>query len=167
MDKFYEQFIFTKKKPASVIYNILFYVTGFFAFIFLTGAVGLLSIKLFIGAALLGLACYGIFRLKEDGYKEFEYIFTNGNLEIDAIINKKKRKKIFDEDVKNFEDFGHADQINIKNDYKKIVCIPWDDTNEQYVILASGNKGKAAYFIAPDESMQKLIQSYFLRRPIR
>lgn len=166
MDKLYEQFLFTKKSSSFIIFNILFYITVVISFMLISSAIMFLNIKISIIAVLMGAACYGFFRLKEKGYKEFEYTFINGNLEIDAIYNKKKRKKIFDEDVKNFDNFGTADQINVSREYKQRMCIPWDDVGEQYIILTAG-QDKNAYYITPDENMVKLIQSYFIRRPRR
>jgi RNA-splicing ligase RtcB len=139
-------------------------LTAFLFFIFISGAITLFSIKFFIAAAVMGAACYGSFRAKENSYKEFEYTFTNGNLEIDVIYNKKKRKKILDEDVKNFADFGAADEININGDHKVNKCYPWDCSEKQYVII-SGDRGKEAYYIAPDENILKYLRTYFTRRP--
>ncbi len=43
---------------------------------------------------------------------EYEYIYTNGELDIDCIFNKSKRKRVFSGNVKDFELMAHVDNKN-------------------------------------------------------
>ncbi|MDO6353524.1 DUF6106 family protein [Caloramator sp. CAR-1] len=161
MDKFYEQLITTSKSAVYKFLNLLMYCSFIFAVFYFLLAALLFSMLYFIAAAIvliLGFV-FRIFRNRQ--YKEYEYIFTNGNLQIDTIYNKSKRKTLIDEDVKNFDAFGRADEIKVPDDYKKIFCFPFDCKSEIYVFLASG---KRAVYIAPDEEMLRLINLYNVRR---
>lgn len=161
MDKFYEQLITTSKNAAYKFLVFLMYCSFIFAvFYFLLGAF-LFSMLYFVAAAILLILGFVFKMLRNKQYKEYEYIFTNGNLQIDIIYNKSKRKTLIDEDVKNFDAFGKADEIKVSDDYKKIFCIPYDCKSEIYVFLISG---KRAAYIAPDDEMLRLINMYNVRR---
>lgn len=116
----------------------------------------------------MGIAAIGLFflfgYLKDRQYKEFEYTFTNGNLQIDVIYGMKKRKNILDEEVKIFDDFGKESEITIPEGYEKVNCIPWDKEGEAYVILTASKQKKKAFFILPDEKLLKLINMYHIRK---
>jgi hypothetical protein len=43
---------------------------------------------------------------------EYEYVFTNGELDIDIIYNKASRKRIFNGRVADFEIMAHVDDVN-------------------------------------------------------
>jgi hypothetical protein len=43
--------------------------------------------------------------------KEYEYIFTNGELDIDVIYNKSRRKRLFTAEVKPFEVMCHISDM--------------------------------------------------------
>ena len=43
---------------------------------------------------------------------EYEYVFTNGELDIDIIYNRSRRKRIFTGHVNNFEVMAHVEDMN-------------------------------------------------------
>jgi hypothetical protein len=160
MDKFHEQLLRTKKSPNYRLLGIAMYFCIFGAFIFfITAKLATLVLAVIFAAAAFGLKIY-----RDRQYKEYEYIFTNGNLQIDVIFNKRKRKTLYDVDVKNFENFGKASEINVPKGVKLVNCYPWDEKSEQYVILLSEN-GKQAVYITPNEELLKLMKTYNVRRP--
>lgn len=114
----------------------------------------------FIISAIILLLLPIIRYLRDNQYKEFEYIFTNGNLQIDIIYNKKRRKTIIDKEIREFETYGKINDIKLDNKTNKIYCIPWDNKNDVYVLITNENPKKALY-IAPDSEMHKLINIHF------
>lgn len=161
MDNFYEQLIKTKKSFTYNLLNILRYFAlalGIFYIFF--------GYKIII--IIMGIIAIGLFflfgYLKDRQYKEFEYIFTNGNLQIDVIYGMKKRKNILDEEVKIFDDFGKESEITIPEGYERVNCIPWDKEGEAYVILTASKQKKKALYILPDEKLLKLINMYHIRK---
>lgn len=164
LDKFHEQLLRTKKSPLYRVLTVCMYISIVFIFLsmysgLLIGKIGMLIIMvLFIGSTFLAR----FYRDKE--YREYEYIFTNGNLQIDVIYNMKKRKTLFDVDVKDFDNFGKSSELKFGNEYKKVICVPWDNKDEKYVCLINQN-GKKAVYIAPNEELLKLISVYNVRRP--
>jgi hypothetical protein len=160
MDKFHEQLLRTKKSPKYKLLGAAMYFSIFGAFLFFVTA----RLVTLIIAVIFAAGAFALRILRDRQYKEYEYIFTNGNLQIDVIFNKRKRKTLYDVDVKNFENFGKSSEINVAKGVKIVDCYPWDEKGEQYVILLSEN-GKQAVYITPNEELLKLMKAYNIRRP--
>lgn len=164
MDKFHEQLLRTKKSP---LYKLLVgYMYLCLVLVILTLVLSLLALnlKIILFTIIFTASFFAVRYLKDKQYKEFEYIFTNGNIQIDVIYSMKKRKKLYDVDIKDLEDFGISKDIKVSNGVKKVICIPWDNKDVQYVLVINGHVKQAVY-IAPNEEMLKLINIYNVRRP--
>ena len=55
------------------------------------------------------IVAYGAYWLVQRQNIEYEYSFTNGDLDIDKIINKSKRKRLISVSVKDFEAMAHVE----------------------------------------------------------
>ena len=165
MDKFHEQLLTTRKSPAFIFMTAAMVILGLLSVMALSAVTGGFNMVLLIAFLILGGAAAGAYFLRERQYKEYEYIFTNGNLEIDVIYNMKRRKVILDKDVKDFEEFGRLTEAGLPKDIKNVVCYPFDkkDSGDIYYILIAG-KQRSAYLIIPDEEMLKYINIYYKRR---
>lgn len=104
MDKFYEQFLTTSQSGTYKLLKNLTYASIALAVIYFIQSVITLNVSVFVFAVISIAVAFLMSRLRDKQYKEYEYIFTNGNLQIDVIYNQ--RKTVFDCDVKNFLDFG-------------------------------------------------------------
>lgn len=103
MDVFMEKIVAKKKdmKDNLIISGIVF-LTSVVTLAVLTLKIPFitdLGLNLFIAAGLVYLA----YRLITSRNVEFEYIVTNGDLDIDKIISKRKRKRIFSASCKTFD----------------------------------------------------------------
>lgn len=162
MDTFKEQLVKRQKnfkdtaiKVCLVILVILF---GIAALIFLQ-AIGILIIfALGFGAHFL----MGYFNV------EYEYIFTNGELDIDIIYNKSRRKRALTVDMKQVEVFAHIDDKSHEHamnsaqetrDYSSGAHGP-----DTYVFLISHESKKMKVIIDPNEKMLKAFSSAISRR---
>jgi hypothetical protein len=163
MDKFHEQLLRTEK---SFVYKMLQF-SMYFAIVLIVLGMGTSlaagNVSMLIMMVVLAAGAFASKIMRDRQYKEYEYIFTNGNLQIDVIYNKKKRKTLYDIDVKNFEEFGKASEISVSSGVKKVVCIPWNNKDEKYVFLTSAN-GKQAVYIAPNQDILKYINIYVVKR---
>lgn len=112
--------------------------------------------------ALLAVAAaiYGIYWFITGTNIEYEYIVTNGSIDIDKIISKRKRVTLLSVDVKDFSDFG---------EYK---YQPYDGTlilaagGEETLMYADFNSpkyGEAKLVFAPNEKIIKCIKPYLKR----
>lgn len=165
MDKFHEQLLTTRKSPLYTLMTALMIFLGFMALTALSFMTGSFNIAMLI----IFLACVGgavgAYFLRDRMYKEYEYTFTNGNLQIDVIYNMKKRKVIMDKDVKDFEEFGRLSGKSFPRDVKIMECYPFDkkDSGDIYYVLTSGDQ-RVAYLIIPDNEMLNYINTYYKRR---
>ncbi len=101
MDIFIEH-ILTRKKGHKEIMAIVGILVGlsvllFFSFFFMFSPIG--SIVFFFGAGLVYLAYYGITLLDV----EYEYTVTSGEMDVDKIIHRRKRKRVISVHARTFE----------------------------------------------------------------
>lgn len=156
MDKFYEQLLTTKKSLKYTVLNILYWIFLIGGLLYFFMATISFNVGMTIFSIITIVLAFVLKYFRNNSYREYEYTFTNGNLVIDIIYNMNKRKTLFDEDVKNFEDFGKESDIKIAKDNKPQNCIPWDNNGEVYTIVSKGK----AYYISPDENLLSLINIY-------
>ncbi len=94
---------------------------------------------------------------------EYEYVYTNGELDIDRIINKSRRKRVFSSDVRAIEIIAHIEDKNHANEFKSL---------EKTLDFSSGKikpntyVGRLSYegkmvklIIEPNESLQQAMLS--------
>lgn len=165
MDKYHEQLLTTRKSPLFALMTVLMVFLGFLAVM----ALPVLTRGFNAGILLAFLVCAGgaagAYFLRDKVYREYEYAFANGNLQIDVIYNMKKRKIVLDKDVKDFKEFGRLTESGLSKDIKRIVCYPFDKKNsgDIYYILIADRK-RSAYLIIPDKEMLSDISLYYKRR---
>jgi len=97
MDIFIEKIIRRRKSPLDIL----------LIFLILLGAIGLSFLSIMIIPGLSTFIMIGIFYLAYILVTmlniEFEYAVTNGDLDIDKIINQRKRKRVYSGNCKEFE----------------------------------------------------------------
>lgn len=158
MDNICEQLIVIKKNIKQKI-----------AFIFLITCLcisGLLISLLFFPIGILlgvGIIYLGIY-LSMNSFYEYEYIFTNGELDIDKIIAKRKRKRLVTVEVKSLSDFGKYE--NMKNNNPEATIIHAHDgcaENTYYADFKSQKYGSTRLLFSPNERLLNNIKIYIPR----
>ena len=100
--------------------------------------------------------------------REYEYSFTNGELDIDVIYNKSTRKRLFTGNVKDFEIMAHVDDPDHHNsfasaherhDYSSGV-----PSERSYIFLTNYNSKRVAIIIEPNDEMMEAISKAVTRR---
>lgn len=89
---------------------------------------------------------------------EFEYIYTNGFLEIDIIKNKSKRKKVFEGEVCEFEVMAHIDDKEHLGMYEQLPLQSFasgDKLGNTYVFVGNYNAKRKRFVIEPNEELLK------------
>lgn len=111
--------------------------------------------------AVIGVA-YGAFRLLRGMNIEYEYTVTNGSLDIDKIIAKRKRVTLLSVDVKEFTDFGNYFSHNDNFEGITVLAVGGEEEplfadfkNEQY--------GTARLIFSPNEKILQCIKPYLPR----
>jgi hypothetical protein len=136
------------------------------AVIFLVVLITLPGFGVIIGFAAIFAAWFAMSFLNV----EYEYVFTNGDLDIDIIYNRARRKRIFSGHVNNFELMCHVeDKIRIgefasaqeTRDYSSGVV-----GENTYAFLTPYNGKRLKIIFEPNEKMMKAISGVLTRRKL-
>ena len=116
-------------------------------------------ITAFVGLLLAAGAGYGTFFMYRNSYIEYEYAFTNGELDIDKITGKTKRTSMVSAEVRSFTAFGKYDE-NMKETEEMTVVLASDNIaeHEYYADFTHAEHGKTRLIFAPDERMLENIR---------
>lgn len=161
MDTFFEQLVKMNKTPTDA---------AKFAGIWIAAV--LLSALLFLlimlnPYALLAIGTLGIVGIIWGAVKlsgrlsvEYEYIFTNGDLDIDKIVAKSSRKRIVSVNCSLAEKYGKYNPAarpsgSVKKTY--LLCPP-DSQNAVYMIVPHKSEGNVMIVFAPDERLKGAIE---------
>lgn len=157
MDNFYEQLVTTYKTFQYKISNILLYIT-------IILSAGLLLIFAFIPAIISILCAVGVYFLKRQFYVEYEYDFTNGEIDIDKILEKSKRMRNLTFNIKDVELLAPEDSIPVKdfvNKPSKILnCYPYTSTNTIYVAMITRGSERVQLRFVPDVTLLEYCFKY-------
>ena len=101
---------------------------------------------------------------------EYEYIFTNGELDIDVIYNRTRRKRMYSGGVSNFEVMAHVDDKNHSGDFNSAQetknyssGVTTDDT---YAFLTTYKGKRVKIIFEPNEMMLKAISTVLTPRKL-
>ena len=152
MDVFIEKIV---KKNAGSASGILktFIVIGAFC-------LAILLIYLFRGLGLVapfaGLAVFmGTYFMLTYMNVEYEYLYTNGELDIDAIYSKKTRKRLLSVKCGKIEVLAPITVKNTQKDIKNKVyaCSSKNAEGLYYAVFITAEKGKTILYFEPHEEM--------------
>lgn len=164
MDNFAEQLVKKNETSAEKTKRTLITVIGivgtviFIAFGLLMLGNPVLSLLGFLLAVGAG---YLTFNNIQSSYVEYEYTFTNGELDIDKIIAKKKRKSLISVEVSKFTAFGRYSE-DLDEPENMTVVISSDDiaSHEYYADFQHEDYGLTRLVFAPDERMTGNIKKF-------
>lgn len=150
MDNFYEQ-LETAKEP--IKYKVLKNSFIFFAvFAVLTLGMGQIPIAL-ISALISGLT----FFFKRKAYVEYEYVFTNGAVDIDAIYEMKRRKRVLSFSAKDIELLAEDNSAFVKDftnaPDKTMDCYPSTSEKKVYVAMITGGTERLQLRFTPSKDL--------------
>lgn len=164
MDNFAEQLVKKNLTASEKTKNTAITVAGITGTIILI-LFGLLAIGRpvlsVIGFLLAVGAGYFTFNNIQSSYIEYEYTFTNGELDIDKIIAKKKRKALISIEVNKFTDFGEYND-NIEEPDNMTVVMSSDNiaSHEYYADFQHDDYGLTRLVFAPNEKILDNIKRY-------
>lgn len=131
------------------------------------GLVFIFTIGTFISLIALILAAgavYGSYILLEGLNVEYEYIMTNGELDVDKIIAKKKRKSLISIDLTKLEGFGkYSENIEEKDGQTLVISSDNIASHEYYADFKHDDYGDVRLIFAPNEKMLNAIKIYLPR----
>ena len=157
MDTFFEQIIKIKlnRKAKALIAAILVADALILAgLLFLT--LGSPAMMMLVIAA----AIYGAYKLISLLSVEFEYIFTNGDLDVDKITAKSTRKRMVSIKCNQVEKYGEYKGQPAPGSVKNTLmyCNP-DSEGQVYLIAKDRNLGTVMLVIAPEPRIKEAIEA--------
>lgn len=155
MDNFSEQLVKKNETSAEKSRRFMLMILG----ILLTIALAVLSFlqldkpaMAFLGMLLAAAAGYGTYFIVQGTYVEYEYTFTNGELDIAKIIAKKKRTELLSVDVRTFTAFGkYNDDMEETEDMTVVIVSDNIASHEYYAEFQHEDYGFTRLIFVPDE----------------
>ena len=109
MDNFAEQLVKKNETSGDKTRRVLMVIVGIF-FALALAALAVLQLRTpliaLLGFALAVAAGYGTFHIVQNTFVEYEYTFTNNQLDFAQVFNNKKRKNLGTMNIKNLEACG-------------------------------------------------------------
>lgn len=161
MDIFVEQIV--KKKFGAKDYALSF-LTVFGGLVILFLCVAFLPQALFL--ALVGV-CFGAYVVITSRNLEFEYSVTNGDLTIDKIINRRKRKRVISLDLHNVEEMGKysVEAHKAKTYAKRYVAAGTDDGQGGWFLnVRQPQTGSVLVVFDPEEKVLNAVKPFLPRQ---
>lgn len=162
MDNFAEQLVKRNETKSDKIRRIATIITGslftvcIVLFAFLQIGQPLLALMGFVLAVAAG---YGTYFLVQGSYVEYEYTFTNGELDVDKIIARKKRTALLSVPVRTFTAFGkYTEDMEETEDMTVVVASDNIISREYYADFEHTEYGKTRLIFVPDERMLENIK---------
>ncbi len=168
MDHFMEEVVVRRKRGLNdlmfVLANILMVITAIlgvmsFQMMFMQFSVYILiETLIFLGIAVL------LFLRRDRLRTEYEYTFTNGDLDFAQVFNNQKRKTLGTMRVKNVEAFGPVDS----NGFRKLINMPglkrrnWflNRDAKLYYFYYQKESAKNIIILEPSEELVEMIRKY-------
>ncbi len=155
MDTFFEQIISIRKTALqyAAVVGIWFLAIIVTALLFLTGILGSL-----FPIAIVGIG-YGAFKLSVRFNVEYEYIVTNGVLDIDKIINKSSRKRYLSLDLSKTSRIEKYNPALLTSVDKKNITVACNiqDPNAYLLVVDKENGGANYLIMSPNDKMKGII----------
>ena len=172
MDHFMEEVVVKRNRAvqsiAHIFASITMIISAIFGFFFLQLLFTNFSIVLLIVTVVfIGMAAL-LFLFRDRLKTEYEYTFTNGDLDFAQVYNNQKRKSLGTMRVKNVESFGPVDSEG----FRKLINMPgikrrnWflnREANLYFFYYQRENSEKHMIVFEPSEEMVDLIRKYLPR----
>lgn len=161
MDVFIEQLVQKKSGPRDYLLIVGAVLIG--ALVIFLSILFLLPLVIFVLAAV----CYGVYVLIISRNVEFEYSVTNGDITIDKIIAKRKRKRIISVDAHAVEEMGKYDpeKLRSKNfDARIFSSETKNGTDAWYLCAHHSERGNVLVIFSPNEKVLNSIRPFLQRQ---
>lgn len=167
MDTIVEQLVIKKRKAADIAKIILTILMAILLpLICILLAYKVQAYFIYISFFVFLICIYLAWYIITSQYVEFEYAITNNNITVDKIIAKRKRKKLLDLDIRQFENLCKITDSKVANKkFTKYTIAAQDiDSNETYVATYHSEAyGNCALFFTPSDKVLEAMRPYLKR----
>ena len=159
MDTFFEQITAVKKSGKDIAAITGIWLLAFIICFLLVLFMGYLVSFSFL---LIAGALFGAFKLSCRFNVEYEYIVTNGTMDIDKIINKSSRKRVLSFElatVSRLEKFNQG-LLSSVNSKEIVTACNLNDPEAYLMVSSTEGKGTSYLIFAPDERVRGAIVKF-------
>lgn len=153
-DTYVEQLVTVKRTAKDyILYSLICIVATILAIVMFY-----FSFRMPLLVFLAALVIYGAYILMGKFGTEYEYIFTNGDLDIDKISGKQSRKRIITADCSATEKAGALTDAILNGKYDLTVsCCSKEAENKCYMIFHHRSAGRVLLIFTPNSELKKAI----------
>jgi hypothetical protein len=164
MDTFIEKIVRRQKTGKDHLVTTGLVVLGIILFIVASNFKFLSSFILIIIAGII----YGIYYLSSSRNIEYEFILTNDELDIDKIVSRRKRKRIFSSSCKNFDVLARVKSEKYARETrtikKRIEAVSSLNSPDAFFAIMNYKGEKTVILFEPDERMINLFKTYIPKK---
>lgn len=111
-----------------------------------------------LGVMISGFIIYGVFYVLKDMDIEYEYLYTNGDLDIDKIMGQRKRKRLVTVEIHNVTAFGkYTDDVEFDDDRTIVDASTGFEEEHWYMAFTSKKYGDCYLIFTPNSDMLDVI----------
>lgn len=160
MDTFFEQIVSVKKTAKSwlIIFGIIFAAIIVSFALLLLGMSFLRGFFMIILLLIFGVF-YGAWQVIIRQSVEYEYIVTNGSMDVDRIVAQRSRKRVLSFElsaVEQVEKYNPA-APPVGNYSKTVIACSQNAEDAYYMVVSSEAKGTRLLVFAPDDRLKDAI----------
>ena len=160
MDTFCEQLVAKKKTTATKVFVVVLFLSSIIVALFLFVFSSLLGhFSMFGYLAAFGVI-FGAYQLTLRQNIEYEYIITNGELDVDKIIARRKRKRILTTKINSWEKFDKFESMDFKGNTVVDASTEMSSDRNYYAIFDNKELGKTLLVFCPNEKVLANINKY-------
>lgn len=165
MDVFIEKIVVRKKTTIDVLITVGLAILSLILIFLVIPFIPLLNTMWFFASAAVIFFAYHIAKTRNI---EYEYSVTNGDLDIDTIIARRKRKRIYSGNCKDFEIVAKLKSSkydnSVQNIQNKINAASSLESPDVYFIVTEYNGERTVIFFEPDQRMIDSFKTYIPRK---
>ena len=160
---FKEYLIKRKKGAKEIVFTVLLYLAALviaFVFLAIIPPIGGLNLLVIVGGF------YGAHKLSAKFNREYEYVVTKDNVDIDVIFNKTSRKRVVSFSVRDVEYISTAESItkaDIKR-YNKVINASSNKKDAEVYVACLEKNGGTLIMFEPTYAMLEILRKYEPRK---
>lgn len=162
MENFKEQLVTKGKDPSDTKKRLLVTAAGVIAASLMVFLSMTILNNILVGLVFAALVLWGTYYILSGFYTEYEYIFTNGEMDVDKIMGQRKRKRLITVDIKSVVSFGKADTA-ASGDQTLVDVSDRSSDSSYYMDFRHKDLGATRLIFTPNEDMLALVERYIPR----
>lgn len=167
MDVFLEYMVKKQTTGTEVLLKIVYALLAALLLVgsfFLSPFLGMFSMI----ATLIGFgSVFGAYYLITSMNVEYEYIITNGEMDVDKIIARRRRKRMLTANARKFEEFGayRHDAMSQRSFANRVyACTSLQDPGNYYAVFNHPSMGETLLVFTPNDRVLDGLRSFIPRK---